>query len=99
MGATLGAARIAKGVQRARAILAWPQAVGPEIARLTRPRSQQGGTLFVEVRDSATAHHLTMQRHHFLKSLNALLGEKEMAEIRHRALEEGKAFVSRWSRR
>lgn len=27
------------------------------------------------------------------------VGEKEMAEIRHRALEEGKAFVSRWSRR
>jgi uncharacterized protein (DUF697 family) len=27
------------------------------------------------------------------------VGEKEMAEIRHRALEEGKAFVSRWRRR
>jgi uncharacterized protein (DUF697 family) len=27
------------------------------------------------------------------------VGEKEMAEIRHRALEEGKAFVSRWCRR
>lgn len=82
MGATLGSARIAKGVQRARAILAWPQAVGPEIARLTRPRSQQGGTLFVEVRDSATAHHLTMQRHHFLRSLNTLLGEERVTEIR-----------------
>ncbi|GAA5532208.1 DUF721 domain-containing protein [Deinococcus aluminii] len=82
LGATLGAARLAKGVQRARAILAWPQAVGPEIARLTRPRSQQGGTLFVEVRDSATAHHLTLQRHHFLRSLNALLGEERITEIR-----------------
>lgn len=82
LGATLGAARLAKGVQRARAILAWPQAVGPEIARMTRPRSQQGGTLFVEVRDSATAHHLTLQRHHFLKSLNALLGEERVTEIR-----------------
>jgi uncharacterized protein (DUF697 family) len=27
------------------------------------------------------------------------VGEKEMAEIRHRALEEGRAFVSRWRRR
>lgn len=27
------------------------------------------------------------------------VGEKEMAEIRHRALEEGKTFVSRWRRR
>ncbi|TDE86064.1 DUF721 domain-containing protein [Deinococcus sp. S9] len=82
LGATLGAARLSKGVQRARAILAWPQAVGPEIARLTRPRSQQGGTLFVEVRDSATAHHLTLQRHHFIRSLNALLGEERVTEIR-----------------
>ncbi|SMB94625.1 DUF721 domain-containing protein [Deinococcus hopiensis] len=82
LGATLGTARIARGVQRARALLVWPQAVGPEIARMTRPRSQQGGTLFVEVRDSAAAHHLTMQRHHFLKRLNELLGEQKITEIR-----------------
>ena len=82
MGATLGTARLTRGVGRARAIILWPQAVGPEIARMTRPRSQQGGTLFVEVRDSATAHHLTLQRHHFLKSLNALLGEGGVQEIR-----------------
>ncbi|PTA69852.1 DUF721 domain-containing protein [Deinococcus arcticus] len=84
MGATLGTARLTRGIQRARAILLWPQAVGPDIARLTRPRSQQGSTLFVEVRDSATAHHLSMQRHHFLKALNALLGEGSapLSEIR-----------------
>lgn len=75
MGATLGTAKLARGVGRARALLLWPQAVGPEIARMTRPRSQQGGTLYVEVRDSTTAHHLTMQRHHFLKRLNAMLAE------------------------
>ncbi|MFC6748306.1 DUF721 domain-containing protein [Deinococcus aquaticus] len=82
MGATLGTARIARGIERARAILMWPQAVGPEIARITRPRTQQGGTLFVEVRDSATAHHLSMQRHHFMKALNALIPEKPISEIR-----------------
>ncbi|WP_291431474.1 DUF721 domain-containing protein [Deinococcus sp.] len=82
MGATLGTARIARGIERARAILMWPQAVGPEIARITRPRTQQAGTLFVEVRDSATAHHLSMQRHHFMKALNALIPEKPISEIR-----------------
>lgn len=82
MGATLGTARIAKGVQKARAILLWPQAAGPEIARITRPRSQQGGTLFIEVRDSATAHHLTMQRHHFLKALNELMPDAPLTELR-----------------
>ncbi|WP_369409150.1 DUF721 domain-containing protein [Deinococcus arboris] len=73
MGATLGTARLARGIQRAQAILLWPQAVGPDIARLTRPRTQQGSVLFIEVRDSATAHHLSMQRHHFLRALNPLL--------------------------
>lgn len=82
MGATLGTARIAKGIGRARAILAWPGAVGPDIARITRPRTQQGSVLFVDVRDSAAAHHLSMQRHHFLKALNALLPDAPLSDIR-----------------
>ena len=83
MGATLGQGRLGYGVQRARALLLWPQAVGAEISRMTRPRSVQGGTLFVEVRDSAAAHHLTMQRHHFLERLNRLLGEgQHLTELR-----------------
>ncbi len=82
MGATLGSARIAKGIKKAQAILLWPSAVGHDIARMTRARSLQGSTLFVEVRDSATAHHLSMQRHHFLKALNALLPEAPVKEIR-----------------
>lgn len=82
MGATLGTARIAKGVERARAILLWPTAVGSELAKITRPRSQQGGTLYVEVRDSATAHHLTMQRHRLLARLQELLGDESIRELR-----------------
>lgn len=82
MGATLASARLGRGVERARALLLWPQAVGPELARMTRPRSQQGGTLYVEVRDSAVAHHLTMQRHHLLKSLNAAMGDQSVTELR-----------------
>ncbi len=82
MGATLGTARIAKGVERARAILLWPSAVGPELARITRPRSQQGGTLYIEVRDSASAHHLTMQRQHLLGRLQELMGDESIRELR-----------------
>ena len=82
MGATLGTAKLARGVQKAQALLLWPQAVGADIARITRPRSQQGSVLFVEVRDSATAHHLSMQRHHFLKALNALLDGPPLTELR-----------------
>ena len=83
IGATLGKNRLGYGVQRARALLLWPQAAGADIARMTRPRSVQGGTLFIEVRDSAAAHHLSMQRHHFLKRLNELLGEgQHVTELR-----------------
>ncbi|MFC6617464.1 DUF721 domain-containing protein [Deinococcus radiophilus] len=73
MNATLGKNGLGFGVRRAQAILIWPQAVGPEVARLTRARSFQFGTLHIEARDSAAAHHLSMQRHHFLARLNELL--------------------------
>lgn len=73
MQATLGKNRLGYGVRRAQALLLWPQAVGPEVARLTRARSFQFGTLHVEARDSAVAHHLSMQRHHFQNRLNELL--------------------------
>lgn len=82
MGETLGKHRLNHGVRKARAVLLWPQAVGPELARLTRPRGVTGSMLFVEVRDSAHAHSLTMQRHHFLKRLHELLGDESVTELR-----------------
>ncbi|MGI8748553.1 MAG: DUF721 domain-containing protein, partial [Deinococcus sp.] len=66
----------------ARSVLLWPQAVGPDLARLTRARNQHGGTLFVEARDSGHAHHLTLQRHHFLKRLQQALGDESVTELR-----------------
>ena len=80
IGAALAKGRLGVGVRKARPLLLWPQAVGPEMARLTRARTCQGGTLVIEVRDSAAAHHFTMQRHHFLTRLNALLGEGQGVE-------------------
>lgn len=73
LGATLGKHRLGQGVRRAQPLLLWPQAVGPEVARLTKARSFQFGTLHIEARDSAVAHHLSMQRHHFQQRLNDLL--------------------------
>lgn len=73
MGPALGKHRLGAGISRAQPLLLWPQAAGPELARLTRARSFQRGVLFVETRDSAAAHHLSMQRHHFVPRLNALL--------------------------
>ncbi len=74
--------RLSTGIQRARAILVWPEAVGPELARMTRARSLQGGTLVVEARDSVLANFLTLQRPMFLDRLNARLGDRPVAELR-----------------
>lgn len=67
---------------RARALLLWPEVVGPELARLTKARSQQGRVLFVEAQDSVLANFLTMQRHVFLERLQAKLGDDSISELR-----------------
>ncbi|MFC4455607.1 DUF721 domain-containing protein [Deinococcus sonorensis] len=82
LGETLAKRGLRLGVSRARSVLMWPQAVGPEMARLTRARNQHGTTLYVETRDSAHAHHFTLQRHHFLARLQALLGDQSVTELR-----------------
>ena len=69
-------------MSRARSVLLWPQVVGPELSRLTRPRNQHGSTLFIEARDSAQAHHLSMQRHHFLAKLQQMMGDESVTELR-----------------
>lgn len=79
---TLRRNRLAYGVERARALLVWPEVVGPELARLTRARSVQGGVLFVEAQDAVLANFLTMQRHVFLERLQAKLGDQSVTELR-----------------
>ena len=82
MGTMLSRHRLQGGVSRARSILLWPQVVGPELSRLTRARTQQGTTLFIEVRDSSMAHFLTLQRGAFLKRLQEKLGDQSVTELR-----------------
>jgi len=82
LGETLARRGLKVGVNRARSVLLWPQVVGPELARLTRARNQHGTTLFVEARDSAQAHHLSMQRHHVLARLQQALGDESVTELR-----------------
>lgn len=82
MGSTLSQYRLQQGMSRARSIILWPEVVGPDLARLTRARSQQGNTLFIEVRDSSMAHFLTMQRNIFLRILQEKLGDQSVTELR-----------------
>jgi predicted nucleic acid-binding Zn ribbon protein len=82
LGETLAKRGLKLGVNRARSVLMWPKVVGPELARITRARNQHGATLFVEARDSAQAHHLTMQRHHVLARLQIAMGDESVTELR-----------------
>uniref|UniRef100_UPI0025D120BE DUF721 domain-containing protein n=1 Tax=Deinococcus sp. TaxID=47478 RepID=UPI0025D120BE len=82
IGITLARHRLQGGLSKARSIILWPQVVGPELARLTRARTQQGNTLFIEVRDSSMAHFLTMQRSTFLSMLQEQLGDLSVTELR-----------------
>ena len=74
--------RLARGVTRARALLVWPEVVGPELARLTHARSQHGTLLFIETQDSVLANFLTLQRALFLERLQGKLGDDSVTELR-----------------
>lgn len=82
IGAVFAKYRMGVQVQRARVWMMWPQAVGSELSKLTRVRSLKDKTLYIEVGDSSTAHHLTMQRHHFLKKLQEVIGDDSVTELR-----------------
>jgi hypothetical protein len=73
-----------RGVKRAESVLLWPQVAGPELTRFTQARSLQDGVLIVEVPDSETAMHLTLQRQRFLDVYRAKFGVKEIRDVRFR---------------
>ncbi len=76
--------RMRRGVRRAEAVLLWPQVAGPEVAKFTAAKSLQDGILFVEVSDSETAMHLSLQRQRFLDVYHGKFGMKEVRELRFR---------------
>lgn len=63
-------------------MLLWPQVAGGQLARFTRARNLVDGVLFVEVSDSETAMHLTLQRQRFLDVFHGKFGAREVREIR-----------------
>lgn len=73
-----------KAMHRARAVLLWSRVVGADLARFTRARSLKGGVLYVEVPDSETAMHLSLQRLRFVEAYRERFGVREVKEIRFR---------------
>ena len=63
----------------------WRSAVGREIARRTRPARLKGGTLEVEVNDSAWVESLRSLRDRIIGRINAAIDRQAVQKIRFRA--------------
>lgn len=58
-------------------VLKWPEIVGGEIAKRTRPEFLKNGTLFVRVAESVWAQELTFQKDVILNRLKRYVPEKD----------------------
>jgi predicted nucleic acid-binding Zn ribbon protein len=74
-----------RAVRRAEAVVAWPRIVGPELARFAQARALKDGVLFVDVPDSETAMHLSLQRARILEAYERWLGRREVRDVRFAA--------------
>ena len=82
-----------RSLRRAEAVVAWPRVAGPELARFSRARALRSGVLFVDVPDSETAMHLSLQRGRFLDAYERRFGAREVRDIRFTAGRPAEAAV------
>ncbi|HKI55963.1 MAG TPA: DUF721 domain-containing protein [Trueperaceae bacterium] len=73
-----------RAVRRAEAVLLWPQVVGADVARFAEAKIVRDGVLYVDVSDSETATHLSLQRQRFLDVYRARFESFEIKDIRFR---------------
>lgn len=71
-----------RGVRRAEAVLLWRRLVGPELAAFSTALTLRDGVLYVNVSDSETAMHLTLERHRFIAAFRERFGVTDVREIR-----------------
>jgi len=71
-----------RSLRRAEAVLLWPRVVGADVARFSSARTMQDGVLIVDVADSETAMHLSMQRRRFLAVFRDTYGVTDIKDVR-----------------
>ena len=71
-----------RSLRRAEAVLLWPRIVGADVAKFSTARSVRDGVLFVDVSDSETAMHLSMQRRRFLSAYRDTYGVTDVRDVR-----------------
>ncbi len=76
---------LAKRIEQATAIEAWPEVVGEKIAAVTKALSiTPDGILFVAVKTNAWMTELGLMEPELLKALNARKGREKVRKIRYR---------------
>lgn len=73
-----------RAVQRAKAVAAWREVAGRDLARFATAVALQQGTLIVEVGDNETAMHLGLQRQRLIEAYRRHLGENLVRDLRFR---------------
>jgi predicted nucleic acid-binding Zn ribbon protein len=63
---------------------AWPDVVGPQIARVTTPQRMENGVLYVEVTTAPWRAELSMKRLELIEKLNTRVGTRVLNDIRFR---------------
>lgn len=71
-----------RGVRRAEAVLLWRRLVGPELAAFSAAKVLRDGVLYVNVSDSETAMHLSMERQRFITAYRERYLVTDVREIR-----------------
>lgn len=74
-----------RSLRRAEAVLLWPRVAGVEVARFSSARAVRDGVLYVDVDDSETAMHLSLQRRRFLAVYHDTYKVTSVKEIRFQA--------------
>lgn len=65
-------------------IAAWPEVVGPQIARVTDPERMENGILYVAVKTAPWRAELAMKRLDLIEKLNTRIGTRVLNDIRFR---------------
>lgn len=73
---------LAEGLEQQSALTAWPEIVGPEIARHSRAESVQDGILRVRVESSVWAQELSLLERRILGEFDRRLGKGSVREVR-----------------
>jgi predicted nucleic acid-binding Zn ribbon protein len=82
MPAALREMGLESGLRGWQALVEWPHAVGPQIARRSRAVRFQDGVLWVEVEGSVWLHQLTMLKRDLIRKIGERMGSDSIRDLR-----------------